>query len=127
MPLMRERDLESALDALDGFPIERRLECAALHAPAAGGNEPFGDVALAPAVVRGIDGQAERGVAMRDGALHMIVDPGFVASHIELIEAVAPAVPPPRDSSRPGSQTELSMCAAPNSATARTTDSAPSA
>src|SRR5437764_10105097 len=82
----RERDLKSALDALNGFPIEPRLERASLHAPAAGGDEPFCDIALAPAVVRGIDGQAESCVAMRNGALHMIVDPGLVAAHIELIK-----------------------------------------
>ena len=60
------------------------LEGAALHASPPGGHEPLGDVALAPAVMGGVDGQAERRIAVRDGALDMIVDPGLVAAHIEL-------------------------------------------
>ena len=86
MPLMRERDVELPLDALDRAPVERGLEGAALHPPPPGGHEALGDVALAPAVVRGVDGQAERGVAVGDGALDMVVDPGLVAAHIELKE-----------------------------------------
>jgi hypothetical protein len=37
--------------------------------------------------MRGVDGEAERGVAVGNGALHVIVDPRLVAAHIELIEA----------------------------------------
>ena len=63
------------------------LERAALHAPPPGGHEALGDVALAPAVVGGVDGQAERRVAVLDGARDVVVDPGVVAAHIELVEA----------------------------------------
>src|SRR5260370_1222927 len=45
------------------------------------------DVALAPAVAVGIDGQAEGGVALVDRPAHMIVDPGSVAAHIKLEDA----------------------------------------
>src|SRR5262249_9435971 len=85
--LDRERDLEPRLDALDRAPVERRLEGAALHASSPRGHEALGDVALAPAVMGGVDGQAERGIAVRDRALDVIVDPGFVAAHVELEEA----------------------------------------
>ncbi len=37
--------------------------------------------------MRGVHGQAERGVAVRNRALDVIVDPGLVAAHIELKEA----------------------------------------
>ena len=86
MPLMRERNLEPLLDALDRAPIEPGLEGAALHPAPPGGDEPLGDVALAPAVMGGVDGQAERRIAVRDGALDVIVDPGLVAAHIELVK-----------------------------------------
>jgi hypothetical protein len=36
--------------------------------------------------MRGIDGEAERGVAVRYGAFDVIVDPGLVAAHVELVE-----------------------------------------
>ena len=62
------------------------LERAALHPAPAGGDEALGDVALAPAVMGGVDGEAERRVAVGDGALDVIVDPGLVAAHIELVE-----------------------------------------
>src|SRR5262245_65910576 len=84
--LDRERDLETRLDAFDREPVERRLEGAALHPPPSRGHEALGDVALAPAVMRGIDGQAERGIAMRNRALDVIVDPGLVAAHVALVE-----------------------------------------
>ena len=34
-----------------------------------------------------VHGQAETGVAVVDGARDVIVDPGLVAAHIELVEA----------------------------------------
>ena len=37
--------------------------------------------------MRGVDGEAERRVAVRDRALDMVVDPGVVAAHIELEDA----------------------------------------
>ena len=36
--------------------------------------------------MRRVDGEAERGVAVRNGALDMIVDPGLVAADVELVE-----------------------------------------
>ena len=63
-----ERDLEFALDALDRAPIERVLEVAAAGAAPAAGDVALGDVALAPAVMGGVDGQAERRVFAGDGA-----------------------------------------------------------
>src|SRR5262249_54491025 len=81
-----ERNLDPPLDPLDRRPVEPGLERAALHTPAAGGHESLGNVALAPAVVRGIDGEAEGGIAMGNGSFHVIVDPGHVAAHIQLKE-----------------------------------------
>src|SRR5262249_23475172 len=50
----------------------------------------LGDVALAPAVAVGVDGDAERVIAGIDRAAEMVVDPAGVAEHIELkdLEAV---------------------------------------
>ena len=79
-----ERNLELALHALDGAPIERHLEVAAGGAAAAAGDVALGEIALAPAVMGGIDGEAERRIAVLDRALDMIVGPGRVAAHIEL-------------------------------------------
>ena len=81
-----ERDLELLLDALDRLPVEPGLERAVLHPAPPGGDEALGDVALAPAVVRGVDRQREARVAVLDGALDVIVDPVGVAAHIELVE-----------------------------------------
>jgi hypothetical protein len=51
----------------------------------------LGDVALAPAIAVGVDGQAKGVIALVDRAADIIVDPGGVAPHIELenLEAVA--------------------------------------
>ena len=45
------------------------------------------EIAFAPAVVGGIDGKTERSVAVHHRALDIIVDPRFVAAHIELEHA----------------------------------------
>src|SRR6185437_7337688 len=82
-----ERDLELRLDALDGFPIERFLKVPSARATAAAGDVALGDVAFAPAVMRGVDGQAERRVFVGDGARNKIIDPGGVATHVELKDA----------------------------------------
>ena len=82
-----ERDLVLRLDALDGLPIERCLEFAARGAPAPAGDMALGDVALAPAVMGGVDGETEHAVLVGDGAGHMVVDPGRIAAHIELEHA----------------------------------------
>ena len=85
--LEAERDVELILQALDRAPIERRLMLAAGHPLASARDMPFGDVALAPAVVRSVDGQKERRIAVPDRALDMVVDPGIVAADVELIDA----------------------------------------
>ena len=79
-------NLEPLLDALDCAPVEPGLERAVLHAAPAGGHEALGEIALAPAVMGGVNGQTERRIAMRDRALDVVVDPSLVAAHIELIE-----------------------------------------
>ena len=44
----------------------------------------FGNVALAAAVAVGVDGKAERVIAVVDGTPDMVVDPGGIAAHVEL-------------------------------------------
>ena len=87
MPLSASGIVNRSLMRLTVRQSSAGLERAALHAAPAGGHEALGDVALAPAVMGGVDGQAERRIAVRDGALDMVVDPGLVAAHIELVEA----------------------------------------
>src|SRR4029077_14017285 len=76
-----ERNLEFRFDALDGAPVERLLEFAARGAAPATGDVALGDVALAPAVMRGVDGETEHAVFAGDGARHIVVDPGGVAAY----------------------------------------------
>ena len=62
-PLDDQRYLELVLDQLHRAPFQPLLEVAA------GGAErlsrtTLGDIALAPAVMRGVDGQAERGISV---------------------------------------------------------------
>src|SRR5205823_1548841 len=83
----RERDLELVLDALDGAPIERRLEAAARHPASPRGLVAFGDIALAAAVQRGIDGKAECQVAVGDRAADIVVDESVIPADIELKNA----------------------------------------
>src|SRR6202030_29297 len=85
--LDRQRNVEAFLEALDRAPVERGLELAARRPPAPGYDMALGDVALAPAVDRGVDGEAEGAVAVRDRARRVVVDPGLVAAHIKLEEA----------------------------------------
>ncbi len=59
-----ERNFELRFHALDGAPIERHLELAAGGAAAAAGGVALGEIALAPAVMGGIDGETERGIAV---------------------------------------------------------------
>src|SRR6266436_2622826 len=51
----------------------------------------LGDVALAPTVAVGVDGQAKGVITLVEGSADMVVDPLGVAAHIELedLEAVA--------------------------------------
>src|SRR5438270_3386088 len=79
-----ERNWETLFDSLHRLPVEAGLEGAALDPAAARGDEALGDVALAPAVMGGIDGKTESRIVVLDCALHMIIYPGGVAPHIEL-------------------------------------------
>ena len=74
------------LDAFDCAPVEPGLERAVLHAAPAGGHEPLGEIAFPPAIMGSVDGQTEDSVAVANGALDVIVDPGRVAADIKLIE-----------------------------------------
>ena len=83
----RERNRKALLDALDRMPVKRRLKCAAFHAPPAGGDVALGKIALAPAVMGSVDGEAEARVTACDGPLHMVIDPRGVTAHVKLIKA----------------------------------------
>ena len=83
-PLMPSAILNFALEALDRAPVERRLVRAARHAAAPARHETLGDVALAPGVDRGVDGEKKSDVSVVDGARDMIVDPIRIAAHIKL-------------------------------------------
>ena len=106
--LERQRNLVAILDALDRAPVEPGLIGTAGHATAPGGGVTLGDVALAPAVMRGVDRHAEGNIAVVDGAADMVVDKGVVAAHVELEDArgVGGGL---GDRFEPGSHTELSM------------------
>src|SRR2546421_527487 len=82
-----ERDCVRVLEALDVVPRERRLEIVAARALTPRLHEAPGEVALAPAVAGGVDGDGEGGVAVVDGAPHPVVDEGIVAAHVELEDA----------------------------------------
>ena len=58
-----------------------------LAAAAPGGLVALGEIAFAPTVVRGVDREAERGIAVLDGALDVIVDEGVVAANVQLEDA----------------------------------------
>src|SRR5271154_6803082 len=79
-----QRDVEILLDPLDVSPVELPLIDAGVVDADAPTLVAFGDVALAPAVAVGVDGQAKRIVALVDRAADMVVDPGGIATHIEL-------------------------------------------
>jgi hypothetical protein len=89
--LQNDRDGAVLLDALDVAPVELRLVGAGVAGTDPTALMALGDVALAPRIAVGVDGQAERVIALVDGAADMVVDPGGVAPHVELkyLEAVA--------------------------------------
>ena len=82
-----QRDVEILLDPLDVAPVELRLIDPRVVDPHAAALMALGDVALAPAVAVGVDGQAKGVVAVVDRAAHMIVDPIGVAAHVKLKDA----------------------------------------
>src|SRR6516165_8090138 len=79
--LQDQRDVEFRPGALDISPVEPRLKDPDIAAydrtRPAGSTAPMalGDVALAPAVPVGVDGNAERVVAGIDRATELVVDP----------------------------------------------------
>src|ERR1700716_1016189 len=81
--LDHKRDLVLVLDAFDGAPVQRHLVFAAADVAAVGADETLGEVALAPAVMRGVHRETERGIAVGDGALDPVFDKGIVAPDIE--------------------------------------------
>jgi len=58
-----QRDLVPVLDQFDGAPFQPLLEVAPGGAGAAGADIALGDVALAAAVMRGVDGETEGGIS----------------------------------------------------------------
>jgi hypothetical protein len=64
--------------------VQARLEIIGLGRPARGRHVALGKVALAPAVVVEIDGEAECDVAIGDGPLDVVLDPAGVATDVEL-------------------------------------------
>ena len=82
--LENEGDLEFLAQPRDIGPGEACLEIVGLRGPARGRHVALGEVALAPAVVVEVDGEAERDVAVGDGALDVVLDPGRVAADVEL-------------------------------------------
>jgi hypothetical protein len=65
-------------------PIERLLVACGLGIARRRGVIALGDVALAPAVMMGVDGEAQRAEAGLDGAVEDRLDPGLVAAHVKL-------------------------------------------
>ena len=63
---MTSGNLELVLDQLHRAPFQPLLEIAAGGAQPALADVALGDVAFAPAVMRGVDGQAEGGIAVGD-------------------------------------------------------------
>src|SRR5579871_6457741 len=86
-----QRNAADLPDPLDIAPVELGLVAARIGGPHPAALMALGDVALAPAVAVGVDGQAEPVIALVLGAADMLVDPGGIAAHIELkdLEAVA--------------------------------------
>src|SRR5258708_18038140 len=58
-----QRDLVLVLDQFHGAPFQSLLEIASGGAGAAGADIALGDVALPPAVMRGVDGETQRGIS----------------------------------------------------------------
>src|SRR3974377_165783 len=84
-PLEDQRNPVLVLDQLDGAPLKPSLEVTTGRAKAAFPHVTLGDVALAPAVMSGVDGEAECCIAVGDGATDAVFDKGVVAANIELI------------------------------------------
>ena len=81
-----ERHVERVLEPLDQVPGHRRLVVHAADAAPGRRRVALDEVALAPAVEGGIDGEAERLVAVLDRAPDVVLDPRAVAPDIELVD-----------------------------------------
>src|SRR6186713_2487881 len=82
-----QRNFILRLDQLHRAPVQPLLEVAAGSPDAAFADIPLGDIALAPAVMRGIDGEAERGIAIIYRAADNVFDEGVVTANIQLVNA----------------------------------------
>src|SRR5258706_88737 len=86
-PLDHQRYLVLVLDQFHCAPLQSLLEVAAGGSAAAGADVTLGDIALASAVMRGINGQAEGGVSAGDRSADLVFDEVVVAADIELKNA----------------------------------------
>src|SRR6266403_858063 len=86
-PLDDKRYLVLVLDQFHRAPFQPLLEIAAGGADAAFADVTLGDIALAPAVMRGVNRQAERGISAGDRPADLVFDEVVVAAHIELKNA----------------------------------------
>ena len=84
MPLMTSGQLVFLLELVDLRPVERLLVARRVGIARRCGVIALGDVALAAAVVVGVDGEAQRAEAGLDRAVEDRLDPGLVAAHVEL-------------------------------------------
>src|SRR5438128_3904210 len=114
--LQDERDRVRVLEALDVVPAEPRLELEAAGARPPGLHEAPGEIALAPAVARGVHGEAEGRVAVVHGAPHPVVHPRVVATDVELEDAEV--VRRGRDRLEPGVADGAEHLGTPNSSDA---------
>ena len=112
------------LEVLDVVPAEAGLVALPGGHRAPRLDEASGDVALAPGIGGGIDGDGECVIARIHRALHHVVDPGVVAAHIKL-EDLRPGAPPRRLPPAPAAVTELTMIGTPNAEAARPAVAAP--
>ena len=84
MPLRMNGILNFLRSRATSAQEKRAWKLSLCGARARGRDVALGEVALAPAVVVEIDGEAERDVAVGDGALDVVLDPGRVAADVEL-------------------------------------------
>src|SRR5262249_47376509 len=73
-----QRYPELVLDQFDRAPIQPLLETAAGRPDPAFAHIALGDVALAPAVMRGVDRETKGGIAAGDRAADPVLDKGIV-------------------------------------------------
>src|SRR6478736_8852204 len=81
-----QRNFVLVLDQLHGAPIQPLLEVTAGGPDAAFADIPLGDIALATAVMCGVDGQTEGSIAIVDRAADSVFDKSVVTTDIELVD-----------------------------------------